>query len=113
LAEWDFRMGAASAIVLTLAGNSAWRVRLSVRLCLLLAVKAMLSSGIDSSSQLPHQLTGFCLAVDCLTLECRRDRIFAVTELAEFYGRQRNIARSCAGCAARTAAAGASPQLGW
>jgi hypothetical protein len=58
-----------------------------------------------------HQLTGFCLAVDCLTLECRRNRIFAVTELAEFYGRQSTIAevlrrmRCSDGCGGRVAAA--------
>jgi hypothetical protein len=39
-----------------------------------------------------HELTGFCLAVDCLNPECRRDRMFAVAELAEFYGRQRTVA---------------------
>ena len=58
-----------------------------------------------------HELTGFCLAVDCLNPECRRDRMFAVTELAEFYGRQRTVAevlrrmRCSDGCGGRVAAA--------
>jgi len=58
-----------------------------------------------------HELTGFCLAVDCLNLECRRDRMFAVTELAEFCGCQRTVAevlrrmRCSDGCAGRVAAA--------
>ena len=34
-----------------------------------------------------HELTGFCLEVDCLAEGCRRDRMFAVSELASFYGR--------------------------
>ena len=49
-----------------------------------------------------HELTGFCLAVDCLNPECRRDRMFAVTELAEFYGRQRRMRSD--GCCGRVAA---------
>ena len=62
------------------------------------------------ASPLP-ELTGFCLAVDCLNPECRRDRMFAVTELAEFYGRQRTVAevlrrmRCSDGCGGRVAAA--------
>ena len=58
-----------------------------------------------------HELTGFCLAVDCLNPECRRDRMFAVTELAEFYGRQRTVSevlrrmRCSDGCGGRVAAA--------
>jgi hypothetical protein len=58
-----------------------------------------------------HELTGFCLAVDCLHPVCRRDRMFAVTELAEFYGRQRTVAevlrrmRCSDGCGGRVAAA--------
>jgi hypothetical protein len=38
-----------------------------------------------------HELTGFCLAVDCLNPDCRRDRMFAVAELASFYGGQRTV----------------------
>ena len=34
-----------------------------------------------------HELTGFCLAVDCLAAGCRGERAYAVTELASFYGR--------------------------
>ena len=36
-------------------------------------------------------LTGFCLEVDCLRPQCRRERTFAVSELAEFYGRDRTV----------------------
>jgi hypothetical protein len=38
-----------------------------------------------------HELTGFCLEVDCLAEGCRRDRMFAVSELASFYGRDRTV----------------------
>jgi hypothetical protein len=31
-----------------------------------------------------HQLTGFCLAVDCLTPGCRGERAFAIGDLAKF-----------------------------
>ena len=34
-----------------------------------------------------HELTGFCLAVDCLTPGCSGERTFAVAELAGFFGR--------------------------
>jgi hypothetical protein len=34
-----------------------------------------------------HELTGFYLAVDCLTPECNGERTFAIAELASFYGR--------------------------
>jgi hypothetical protein len=33
-----------------------------------------------------HELTGFYLAVDCLTPRCNGERTFAVTDLATFYG---------------------------
>ena len=36
-------------------------------------------------------LTGFCLAVDCLRPQCRRERTFAAAELAEFYGGDRTV----------------------
>jgi hypothetical protein len=39
-----------------------------------------------------HELTGFCPEVDCLAEGCRRDRMFAVSELASFYGRNRTVA---------------------
>jgi len=39
-----------------------------------------------------HELTGFCLAVNCLDPQCRRDRMFAISDLADFYGRQRTVA---------------------
>ena len=57
------------------------------------------------ASPLP-ELTGFCL-----NPECRRDRMFAVTELAEFYGRRRTVSevlrrmRCSDGCGGRVAAA--------
>jgi hypothetical protein len=34
-----------------------------------------------------HELTGFYLAVDCLTRQCNGERSFAIGELATFYGR--------------------------
>ena len=58
-----------------------------------------------------HQLTGFCLAVDCLTLGCRGERAFAIGDLAKFYGRYRTVAdvlqrMRCSGdCGGRVAAA--------
>jgi hypothetical protein len=38
-----------------------------------------------------HELTGFYLAVDCLTSGCGRERTFAIAELASFYGTQRTV----------------------
>jgi len=38
-----------------------------------------------------HELTGFCLAVDCMDPRCRRDRMLAISDLADFYGRQRAV----------------------
>ncbi len=37
------------------------------------------------------ELTGFCLAVDCLTPGCSGERMFAVTELAGFYSGQTTV----------------------
>jgi hypothetical protein len=34
------------------------------------------------------ELTGFCLAVDCLNPGCGGERTFAIEELASFYGAQ-------------------------
>jgi hypothetical protein len=34
-----------------------------------------------------HELTGFYLAVDCLTPGCNGERTFAIAELASFYSR--------------------------
>src|SRR4249920_136160 len=50
-----------------------------------------------------HELTGFYLAVDCLTSDCARERTFVVAELASFYGPQRTVSQvlrrmRCAGC---------------
>lgn len=39
-----------------------------------------------------RELTGFCLAVDCLTPGCRGERAFAIGDLAKFYGPQRTVA---------------------
>jgi hypothetical protein len=39
-----------------------------------------------------YQLTGFCLAVDCLTPGCRGERAFAIGDLATFYGAERTVA---------------------
>ena len=58
-----------------------------------------------------HQLTGFCPAVDCLTPCCRGERAFAISDLANFYGRDRTVAdvlqrMRCSGdCGGRVAAA--------
>jgi hypothetical protein len=38
-----------------------------------------------------HELTGFCLEVDYLAEGCRRDRMFAFSKLASFYGRDRTV----------------------
>ena len=35
--------------------------------------------------------SGFGLAVDCGSPECRRDRTFAIAELAAFYGPDRKV----------------------
>ena len=43
-----------------------------------------------------HELTGFYLAVDCLTSDCARERTFAVAELANFYGSQAHCRRGAA-----------------
>jgi hypothetical protein len=56
-----------------------------------------------------HELTGFYLAVDCLTSDCARERTFAVAELA--YGSQRTVGevlrrmRCAGGCGGRVGAA--------
>ena len=58
-----------------------------------------------------HELTGFCLAVDCLTPGCGAERTFAVAELASFYGAQRTVGevlrrmRCSGGCGGRVGAA--------
>src|SRR5262249_43010037 len=41
----------------------------------------------DLASQLA-ELTGFCLAVDCLNPGCGGERTFGIEELASFYGAQ-------------------------
>ena len=57
------------------------------------------------------ELTGFCLAVDCLTPGCAGERTFALTELASFYGEQTTVAEvlrrmRCSGaCGGRVGAA--------
>jgi hypothetical protein len=38
-----------------------------------------------------HELTEFCLAVDCLARVCGGERSFAVSQLASFYGRDRTV----------------------
>src|ERR1700722_17292334 len=58
-----------------------------------------------------HAQTGFCVEVDCLAEGCRRDRMFAVSELASFYGRDRTVGevlrrmRCSGGCGGRVVAA--------
>jgi hypothetical protein len=57
------------------------------------------------------ELSGFCLAVDCLTPGCTGERTFAITDLATFYGGQRTVGdvlrrMRCAGvCGGRVGAA--------
>ena len=68
------------------------------------------SNGQRSLPARSHELTGFCLGWTA-SPRCRRDRMFAVTELAESYGRQHTIAgvlhrmRCSGGCGGRAAAA--------
>ncbi len=56
-------------------------------------------------------LTGFNLAVDCLTPGCRGERAFAIAALARFYGGSRTVGdvlrrmRCSGGCGARVGAA--------
>src|SRR4029077_6995155 len=38
-----------------------------------------------------HELTGFYLAVDCLTSGCNGERTFALAELASLYGRDATV----------------------
>jgi hypothetical protein len=58
-----------------------------------------------------QELTGFCLAVDCLAAGCSGERSFAVAELASFYGRDSAIGdvlrrmRCAGGCGGRVGAA--------
>lgn len=56
---------------------------------------------------------GCCLAVDCLNPECRRDRMFAVTELAEFYGRQHTVAEALRRMRCSDGCGGVSLPRGW
>jgi hypothetical protein len=43
-----------------------------------------------------HELTGFYLAVDCLTPGCNGERTFAIAELASFYGRDCTVGEGAA-----------------
>jgi hypothetical protein len=58
-----------------------------------------------------HGLTGFLLAVDCLTPGCNGERSFAVAELASFYGQDCTVGQvlrrmRCSGaCGGRVGAA--------
>ena len=58
-----------------------------------------------------HELTGFCLAVDCLPSGCHGERTFAVAELASFYGQGSTVGQvlrrmRCSGaCGGRAGAA--------
>ena len=57
------------------------------------------------------ELTGFNLSVDCLSPGCARERTFAVTDLASFYGDSRTVGEvlrrmRCSGaCGGRVGAA--------
>ena len=59
------------------------------------------------------ELSGFCLAVDCLTPGCGGERTFAMSDLAGFYGGSRTVVMCCEGCGARAAVAGGQAQRGW
>ena len=58
-----------------------------------------------------HELSGFYLAVDCASPECRRDRTFAIADLAALYGQERKVRdvlrrmRCTEGCGGRVMAA--------
>jgi hypothetical protein len=58
-----------------------------------------------------HELTGFYLAVDCLSQGCNGERTFAVAELASFYGKDTTVGqvlrrmRCSGGCGGRVGAA--------
>jgi hypothetical protein len=58
-----------------------------------------------------HELTGFCLAVDCLASECRGERSYAIADLARFCGSDRTVGevlrrmRCSRGCGGRVGAA--------
>ena len=58
-----------------------------------------------------HELTGFYLSVDCMTPGCSRERMFAIAELAAFYGWQSTVGdvlrrmRCSRGCGGRVGAA--------
>jgi hypothetical protein len=58
-----------------------------------------------------NELTGFCLAVDCLTPGCAGERSYAIAELAAFYGAATTVGhvlrrmRCSSGCSGRVAAA--------
>ena len=58
-----------------------------------------------------RELSGFYLAVDCGSPECRRDRTFAIADLAAFYGPDRKVRdvlrrmRCTEGCGGRAVAA--------
>jgi hypothetical protein len=57
------------------------------------------------------ELTGFCLAVDCLAPECRGERSYAIVDLARFYGLDCTVGevlrrmRCSRGCEGRVGAA--------
>jgi hypothetical protein len=53
-----------------------------------------------------HELTGFCLTVDCRVPDCNGERSFAIADLARFYGqdctvgevlRRMRCSRACGG----------------
>jgi hypothetical protein len=56
------------------------------------------------------ELSGFCLAVDCLAPGCGGERSYAVAALARFYGAHRTVGdvlrrMRCSGCGERVGAA--------
>ena len=58
-----------------------------------------------------HELTGFYLAVDCLTPGCQSERRFTIAEFASFYGQNHTVGevlrrmRCTGGCGGRVGVA--------
>jgi hypothetical protein len=57
-----------------------------------------------------RELTGFCLAVDCLTPGCRGERVYSITALAACYDGKATVSgvirqARCAGCGKSVGAA--------
>jgi hypothetical protein len=60
-----------------------------------------------------HELSGFLLTVDCLGPDCRRQRSFAIAELANFCGRDRTVGQVLRRMRCSGACGGPGPPHGW